>query len=216
MTSSEELIVESKSRLSILVIEDTPEYAANALEELRDKQGHSVTVATTLEEVADAIKDGKFDFILSDVHFPKKEGMEPEANVSDILELSYHLDVPVCFVTRADHHGLLDKVDEGYISIRAVTLGDIMQTKLDLSRTGGVLPEKELFRKMKFTGGQSIKEDTKTSEIWERALTIARNSTAQSDPVGNSIRKVRGTIPGIDFKAEKGVPRITIRKKLSV
>jgi CheY-like chemotaxis protein len=207
MENSDELIVESKSRLSILVIEDNTDYATNAVEALT-QEGHKVVTHSTLEQALHALKGERFDYILSDVHIPENEGSEPTAHVSAILDIAYKTDTSVCFVTKADHHGLLDLRDEGYIALKAVTLGDIALTMTEISRSEKKLTEAELFRKMKVTESKNIKACSKTPDIWKTALEMARDAVTKLNPVGAAIRKVRKTIPGVDFEAKKGMLRI--------
>ncbi len=203
---AEELMVEEKSRLTVLVIEDNKEFAANALNALK---GNVVFLATTLVEASELAKDIKFDIILSDVHVPEREGMEPEAIVTAITDICLATGTTVCFVTKADHHGILELGDEGYVSLRATTQGRALMAKMKSSRKGDST-EAELFRNLGNTESENIKSGSKTQEIWSRALVMAMNAQAKSTPVGRAIRQV-GKI-GLGVINDNGVPKVVPRK----
>jgi CheY-like chemotaxis protein len=62
-----------------LIIEDGPEQRRHAQNQI---QGHSLTFATTAEEVP---KMEQFDFVLTDLFLPKSEGEEPDPEVGECL-----------------------------------------------------------------------------------------------------------------------------------
>ena len=208
MDSSDGLMVEEKSRLSILVIEDNPEFGRNAMEALK---GHDVTLVTTLHEALDTTINRKFDFILSDVHFPIKSGRDSEAIVREVLNMGFKSDTPVCFVTKADHHGLVEMGDEGYVSLRAATVGMIASTFIETSRSKEEITEADLFRKMKVSKSENVKADSKTPEIWSRALEMLRNVSANPCSLTRAIKKVRGI--GVDVEIKDGMPKVVPSKK---
>lgn len=201
-------MVEDRSRLSILVIEDSPEFGKNALEAL---EGYDVTLVTTLDEAFGAIDGRKFDYILSDVHFPENEGEEPKASVSVVLAIGFGSDTPVCFVTKADHHGLMDHGDEGYVSLRAILVGDIASTFLQVSRSGGEITEADMFRKVEASRSENIKSDSKSPEIWSNALDMLRNASANPSSLTRAIKKIRGL--GLDVEIKDGMPKVVPPKK---
>jgi len=196
-------LVEQQSKLSILVLEDMPNYGSNALAALK---GHDARLVTTLEEAKGAMKERKFDFILSDAHVPISAGGDPTAVVSAILQACYDSGTPLCFVTKADHHGLLDKQEEGYITIRAVTLGDAAETYMQLSRSVKTRSEGDIFREMKSTAGENIPIGSKTPEVWLRALEMLRNASTKPSPIAGAIRKARSV--GMDVVIENGLPKV--------
>jgi len=202
---AEELMVEEKSRPKILIIEDNPEFAANAKKAL---EGNLIFLTTTLREAKELAKDIEFDFILSDVHVPVREGQEPTAIVSEVMRICTRSGMPVCFVTKADHHGILDLGDEGYVSLRATTQGRVLTTRMKLAGNGQ--SEADLFRNLNTAESRNIKSGSKTPDIWRMALAMAENAGAKPTPVGRAIRQV-GKI-GLDVTVEKGMPKVIPRR----
>ncbi|MBU0527366.1 response regulator [Candidatus Micrarchaeota archaeon] len=203
---AEELMVEEKSRLTILVIEDNKEFGANALSALK---GNVVFLATTLVEAKELAKDIKFDTILSDVHVPERDGMEPEAIVAAITDICLATGTTVCFVTKADHHGILDLGDEGYVSLRATTQGRALMTKMKSSKNNAT-SEADLFRNLETTESKNIKSGSKTPEIWNKALAMALNAKTKPTSVGRAIRQV-GKI-GLGVINDGVMPKVIPRK----
>jgi len=201
---SDPLLVEGKSRLSVLVIEDSPEFGRNALEALK---GHDVRLATTLNGALDALASGtKFDFMLSDAHVPLRDGEQPVAIILGMLETCFEKDIPVCFVTKADHHGLIDLADEGYVSLRAVTLGEASDALMSLSRSKEEATAKKVFSTIKPAAADNVKTDSKTPELWAKALEMVRNAATKPTSVTMAIRKVRSI--GLDVVMDRGMPRV--------
>ncbi len=200
---SDGLMTEEKSRPSILVIEDSPKFGRNAREGLK---GCQVTLVTTLDDAMKALRDGKFDFVLSDVHFPESKSKRPKANVSEMLNLAYKHDIPLCFVTKADHHGMIDLGDEGRVSLMAVTVGDIATTFMDPSVLQKKPDEKDLFRQMKTSARDKIRSSSKTPETWGRALELVRNASANPSPITRAIKKIRGI--GLDVAVKNGMAKV--------
>jgi len=207
---SDALLVDKKSRFSILVLEDNPEYGKNALAALKE---HDAKLVTTLNGAKEALKAGKFDFILSDVHVPINSGSEPTPVVSEMLQVCFSTSIPVCFVTKADHHGLLEKMDEGYISIKAVTLGEAATTFMEFSSSEKKKSEPEIFREMKSAASQNARTESKTPEVWLKALEIIRNASSKPNPTAGAIRKVRSL--GMDVEIRGGQPVVRPAKEKS-
>lgn len=204
-------MVEENSRLSILVIEDNPEYGRNALQGLK---GHNVVLAASLHAALDILVEmgnrrPLFDCIISDVHVPVDEGEEPRSLVSVLLNLAYGNEVPVCFVTRADHHGMLDLGDEGYVSLVAMDFSAISQSLLEKGRKEG-MSEQELFRSLKSSARENLKTSSKSPEIWARALQMLQNCSARASPLAGAIRQVRSI--GLDVGFGGLVPRVVPRE----
>jgi|GEM_PF-2996183 len=208
-------MIEDKSRLKILVIEDKMEFGGNALEAL---DNHDVTLATNLEaamKIGLEVCEGRrprFDFILSDVHFPVNDGEEPRANVSKVLDIARALHIPVCFVTQADHHGLLDLGGEGYIALRALDSGRMFLTEMNIQREGRKPCESELFRDLEGKG-ENIKSSSKTPDVWRKALQMVQNLSIKPGSVTAAMRKVR-KVTGLDTVAEGRVPKLAPPRKL--
>jgi CheY-like chemotaxis protein len=202
-------LTEDKSKPVVLVIEDNPVFLGNAVAALKTCK---VIPVMDLEQALRALESIDIDFILSDVHFPEAQGQEPKANVAAIIEKAYEKDIPLCFVTKADHHGLLDLGDEGYVSLKAITLGDIAHTRMELAKPGEVLDDKGLFRKIKASESKNLRTGDKTPEVWNKALEILRNASTKSNPLGGAIKQVRRTI-GLDVTFKDGMPRLALPKK---
>jgi CheY-like chemotaxis protein len=200
-----ELMVEGNKTLDILVIEDNQDYGVNALTELA---GHNVTLAANLESALLLLSQEKFDYILSDVNFPSKDGEEPRENIEAVMREALESNTPVCIVTKADHHGLLELGDEGYITIKALTLG-----KLAMSL--GEMSDGYNFKKVNAEKSENIKAGEKTPEIWRKALSMLQTAVAGSKfCVDLSIRQVAG-LTGMSFKVKPGgkLPLITVPKR---
>lgn len=202
------VIHEDLSRPFVLVIEDNPEFLQNAVEGL--KEFCTVMTAQTLDEAREIMRQGAVRILLSDVHFPASKGEEPEANVSAVLELAWEHDVPVCFVTRADHHGHLDQGDEGFVSLKALELGDIGATRMKVAREKRqgypVVGEARLFGCLHSECKKRIFAEGKDAEVWREALQLARNAVAKAGPLAFSIRAVRKI--GMDVDMSQRVPTV--------
>ncbi len=202
MEPEDALMVESKSRLRILVVEDNPAFMENALRAIAGK-GHDALPATNLEEVLH-LGRLNLDFILSDVHFPDERGGKPVENIVPLMHAALEANVPICFVTQADHHGLTES-NEGYISIKPLTIGNLFETLAEL--TGPKADQaKKAFLSVKSTNPMNIKANAKTPEIWARAIDGLRNACAQApgpvELVARAVTKDSGLVVGV----EKGLP----------
>lgn len=201
---SDELMVEGKSKLSVLVLEHEPESAANALSALR---GHDVIRVTNLHDAMDRmIGGGDFDIILSVARLPVKEGEEPTAIVSEVISMCYGSGTPTCFIARTDEEGSIG--GDGHISLKSFSSGRVFATILESS--GGKRTEQELFSELKTSEAESIRCGSKTPEIWERALRMAANASVEVSSFGKVIRFVRKSGYGVDIK--DGTPRIIPKK----
>ncbi len=201
MASEDGLMVERKSRYRILVVEDNPEFMENALRAIAGK-GHDALPATNLEEVLH-LERLKLDFILSDVHFPNELGGEPVENIVPLMHAALEANVPICFVTQADHHGLTES-DQGYISIKPLTISDLLQTLMTL-RQPNADKTKKAFSSVQSTDSMVIEAGAKTREIWETAFERLQNVCAQKPrPIELVIRTVRETA-GVKVGVENGL-----------
>ncbi|MCX8198281.1 MAG: response regulator [Candidatus Micrarchaeota archaeon] len=105
-----EPIVEGIRFKNVLLIEDNPEYARNALDALKEK-GYEATLATTRQEAFRHMRTGKYDFVLSDLNFPTMSGREPTDQTNFLLSNCLLFKLPLAVVTKGDHHG----VEEGMV-----------------------------------------------------------------------------------------------------
>ena len=208
-----ELMVEEKSRLSVLVIEDNEHFGGNAgLVCQRDSRVRCFSVIGDLQRAKEIFglkmkSKAPFDVILSDVHVPEREGEEPRPIISEILDICRSSGTPVCFVTRADHHGMLELGDEGFVSLKATTQGRALKTQMELGEKADAA---ELFRKLKTTESRIIRSDGKGAEVWEAALQMAMNARAKPTPLGMAVRKV-GKL-GLEVTSHNGMPRIVPKR----
>ncbi len=203
-----DVMLEQKSRLSILVVEDNAEFSKNAVEGLLKE--NNLSLVGTLEDAMELCfeagqgRRAKFDFILSDAHVPVKHGSEPVPVVSEIVHLAYGSSIPLCFVTRADHHGLIDEDHGDHITLKAAGSGDIAVSLLKISAVKEP-SQKEVFRLLE-GANESVKSDSKSPEIWGKALQMLQNRSTRSSPLGIAINKMRET--GVDVRFEDGMPRV--------
>ena len=88
----------------ILVVEDTIEQIAIATKLLQEK-GYQFLVAQNLEEAQFAIRTGKFDGVLTDLHFPEKEGVDnaPPCGFA-VLVLCTEKSLPAAMISDINHH----------------------------------------------------------------------------------------------------------------
>jgi CheY-like chemotaxis protein len=199
MSAADGLMIERKSRLTILVVEDNHEFGLNALAAL---PGHDIFLATNLEEAVASLARFKPDFVISDVHFPAELGGKPAENIVPLMHAALEANVPICFVTQADHHGLTER-DEGFIAIKPVTISGLTQTLMELTRPNQ--DTLKAFHTVKSDNSATLKACEKTPEIWARALDMLRNACAKASPLELAIRKVRETV-GVRVGVEKGLP----------
>jgi CheY-like chemotaxis protein len=203
MTADDGLMTEKKSKYTILVVEDNHDFALDALKAVSEK-GHYPILATNLEEAIPAVGRLKPDFILSDVHFPTELGGEPVENITLLMQTALEANVPICFVTRADHHGLTER-DEGYVSIKPLTMSDLMQTLMTLTQPNAD-KTKKAFSSVQSTDPLAMKADAKTPEIWGMAFERLLNACAQKPrPIELAIRAVSATV-GVTVGVENGLP----------
>ncbi len=198
-----------KNRLTLLVIEDNLEFAKSAHEAFSG--AHEIIFASELVSALTIIRSRKVDFIISDVHFPYREGEKPKENIRELLFDAMERTIPICFVTQADHHGLTELNEEGYVAIRALNMDDLAESLFGITRERN--REKKLFSQLTSMNSKTLNANSKTPEIWSRALGMLRNACAQpSKSVARAIGKVRGL--GLTVTAKNGMPQvIPIRSK---
>ncbi len=198
-----DLMPSDQNRLTVLVVEDNPEFARNAQEALFRSQ--TVIVASELSGALSMIRSTKIDLILSDVRFPSKPKEEPKENIRELLFDAMERTIPICFVTQADHHGLTELNESGYVAIRALNMDDLAQSLFEITRKRN--REKKLFSQLKTGNSKTITSDSKTPEIWSSALDMLRNACAQPNrPVAKAIEQVCGL--GLSVTAKKGMPQV--------
>jgi len=117
---------DNTSRLRVLVIEDTPAFAAEALK----LPNCEVKTAATLAQALEAMDGFKPDIVLSDVHFPTREGEAPKAQTREVIDACLWHALPFAFVTRVGgaHTNLQERGEGNRIAILAMTPGQAMNT----------------------------------------------------------------------------------------
>ncbi len=178
-----EQMAPDKNRLSLLVVEDNPEYAINAREAFRK---HDVLIATSLEDALGMLRSKKIDLIISDVHFPSRRGEEPKENISTLMHDSLERGIPIVFITKADHHGLVEDEREvkngSYFAIRSLPLPRLEQSICILAKqeaektTAGLSSFSRLFP----AHFETVRGASKTSAMWVQALQMLRNDCAKA------------------------------------
>lgn len=88
----------------ILVVEDASEQIATVTSLLQEK-GYRYLVAQNLEEAQFAIQTGTFSGVLTDLHFPEKEGADkmPPCGFA-VLVLCVEKSLPVVVISDINHH----------------------------------------------------------------------------------------------------------------
>jgi CheY-like chemotaxis protein len=202
-------MVEPKSRLRILVVEDNHEFALSALSAC---MGNDVLLATNLEEAVPAILKYRPDFILSDVHFPAVLGKEPAENIVPLMQAALEAGVPVCFVTLGDHHGLTELDEKGFVSIKPLTISGLVQTLMETTGLNSD-PLRSAFSSVKSESPQVIRSAGKTREIWATALERLQHACMQAPgPVELAARAVRSAT-GLGIGVANGVPVLRAVRK---
>lgn len=193
-----------KSQLKILVVEDTDAFAESAKVAF---ERHELVFAKTLDEAKELAAKNKLDCIISDVNFPKIEGISPTDNTKEMLDLALSDNLPIAFVTRADHHGIVQKLEEGFVAVAALTPADVMSSLMFLTGKDSTDPPFVRLLGNKHT----FKSCEKQPEIWAFALDTLRNITVKNQSVLNQTLKMIGR-NGIRFKVRNGEPLLDIEK----
>jgi len=197
-----------QNRLTVLVVDDNSEFVVNAQQALY--RSHNVIAAEDLNGASSVIRSTRVDLILSDVHFPSKPGEEPKENIRELLFDAMERNIPICFVTQADHHGLTELDEEGFVAIRALNVDDLAQSLFGITQERN--REKPLFSQLKTANSKTLNARSKTPEIWATALDMLRNACAQPKrPVAKAIDQVRGL--GVSVTAKGGMPQLIPAKK---
>ncbi|MCX6774192.1 MAG: hypothetical protein NTY68_04330 [Candidatus Micrarchaeota archaeon] len=206
--ASEEVFVENSPRPSVLVVEDNMTFAEMARNGLKGE--YSVSIAHTLWEAIDLIGSKKFDFILSDVMFPAKKGYYDTDNSMAMLQIALNKAVPIAFVTRGDHHGMITGLIESekpQISIKCLSLGDIHNSLVNMGHNHQKKPD---FNCITASHSKVMNAENKDQVIWSYALINLKNISAKSSPISASMKKVKGILgEGIGFEMKSGAIRLT-------
>ncbi|MBD3210710.1 hypothetical protein GF318_04995 [Candidatus Micrarchaeota archaeon] len=204
MSDSEGLMVEGKSRLTVLVIEDNGQFGDNAMEALK---GHRAMLATTLDDALMVLNSIEVDAVLSDVHFPANHGDKARENILPVMMIALEKNIPLSVVTGADHHGNPENQDEGFVALSAFTPDQLL-----LSLSSPAEKNCPLMRNLAASDSITIRSDSKTPKIWGRSLDMLMNACARpKSGLGMAMKQVRKL--GLSVTAKDGVPRVTLRKK---
>jgi CheY-like chemotaxis protein len=205
--ANEEIFVEQSSRPSILVVDDNRTFAEMAKNGLKE---YDVFMAYTLEEAVCIAEIRKFDFILSDVMFPTEKGFEDTDNSKAMLQIALKKMVPIAFVTRGDHHGMITGLidtEQSQIAIKCLSLRDIHNSLVILSHLGQKKPD---FNCIAASYSKVMHAEAKDQSIWSCALINLQNVSANETPISASMKKVREVLGGnIGFEMRQGGIRLT-------
>jgi len=113
-------------KLEILVVEDQPKHLADVKVVLdgRKQYGIEADYVSTLDDTKRKLEEKKYDGILSDVFFPKREGEEDLASGLWVAEYGIQNGVPFILVTSTYHHGEKTEPVNKWLSHKGLQLVD--------------------------------------------------------------------------------------------
>ena len=224
---------------NILVIEDTPQFAKNALE----LENCQITLAGDMKTAIKLMREQKFDMVLSDLNFPTREGEKPKSQHRAIAVHCLYNNLPVAIVTMGDHHGTPHDQSsyrgEYYVFIKAFTPSDLVYLLADNGFREGyrsyhkdyTVPEFSLMR-LPDTIPESLKtykehqmsnQPVKDTANWKKALSLLETSIAARNTKENVVSFwTSGFMKGLTIPksgSHSGVPtppKSTGEKKLAV
>ena len=186
----------------VLVIEDTPEFAQNALA----LENCKVTVAQNMKEAVQLLKHQEFDMVLSDLNFPTlPEGKPKRQDIAIAVHCLWH-NLPLAVVTRGDP-GTEQHIRSTIMNIHTFTPDDLVHC---LAEHGFVNRYKVLHKEetVKFSilapgndvyfdgiSSCTIKREeirgqpAKTPEIWQKALKMLELSIAERQSKDRTFEK---------------------------
>jgi CheY-like chemotaxis protein len=203
----------------ILVIEDDENNLQNA-KKAYGSAGFIVETCKTVEDGIKKIKEGNFNYIVSDVNIPYKEGEEPKDHSKDIIKACYEKGVSLVFVSAAGAHGYSFTESRKITIILALRDPDGLYTILSKNfkdfipeRGAGILEEldatsfflgaalrvryppdkttRDLFEE-NGVKCEILDEEEKTERVWRLALsTLERLRDRELSPLGELIKKRR-------------------------
>ncbi len=192
MAEADALLVEEKSRLSVLVIEGNGECGFNALAGL---SGYcDVKLVATLEQAIDTLSRQSFDLVLSGAHVPLKEGEKAGDIVRQVMAECLWAGTPVCFIT--EEGADIDFRAEGYISITATPGGEKLATEVEIARPGIDEQSLNLFRILRISK-DGEKGAHKSPDIWNLAFEMTRAAALERAVVSGVTPRIAGSNPDV-------------------
>lgn len=164
MTQSDSLLVEHRSRYSVLVIDGDQLSGCHALEALR---GMGVTWVTSLEDAMLVTSQKKFDFILASPRVSEARAGKLCDLPGEITALAYRHHAPICFISRTDEEGRnVEKPD--HLTFRAASTGNLADSMRFIGSNGK--SHKGLLEGLSFTCTYTLPGETRTPGIWLKGL----------------------------------------------
>jgi response regulator RpfG family c-di-GMP phosphodiesterase len=195
----EALLAEDRSRFTIMVVEDRPEFWANAIEALI---GENIIVATSLEDANDVLRERDVDYILSDVSFPDRRGGKARENTKSILFAALKENIPVCFVSRKESNGLNGTITKGHIAISALNTEDVFNSLLKIDSL-----EKDVFSRLEASARGLVQAESKSIQVWRQAFDMLRIASVKTSNIARALE--RGRRMGVKITVRDGLPMIT-------
>ncbi|MCX6769942.1 MAG: hypothetical protein NT051_04665 [Candidatus Micrarchaeota archaeon] len=176
----------------VLVIEDTPAFAENALA----LENCRVTLAGDMKTAIALMRGQQFDMVLSDLNFPAREGQDPKRQDLAIAVHCLWHNLPVAVVTRGDpgterHNG------NPFINIHTFTPDDMVFClsahgflkrfnkvqdkevgKFDILQPGNDVYFEKLASQCTIKREHLAGETVKSAEIWKKAVGMLEASIA--------------------------------------
>lgn len=164
MSQSDSLLVEQRSRYSVLVIDGDQLSGCNALEALR---GMGVTWVTSLEDAMLVANQKKFDFILASPRVSEERGGKLCDLPGEITALAYRHHAPICFISCTDEDGRsVERPD--HLTFQAASTENLADSMIAIGRNGK--PQGKLLEGLRFTCTYTMPGEARTPNIWLKGL----------------------------------------------
>lgn len=184
-------LTDSLKTRRVLVIEDNPEFANNAL----GLSNCKVTLASDMKTAAKLMREQEFDMVLSDLNFPTREGGQAKRQDLPIAVHCLYHNLPLAVVTRGDSFEE-QHVNSTIIEIYTFTPSDLMvclfktgilkgtawENKFSIRKAGEDYwgeSKKNTIKKKALMGVAS-----KDTEIWKKAIEMLESSLLERERIG--------------------------------
>ena len=128
---------------NLLVVEDNADYLAQVKDLLSKRTTSPISLnvqyASTLEESLEALKTHDFDGVMSDLFFPKSQGLEEELNGCTVAQQVFDKGLPLVLVTSTYHHDGKTEPASNWAHQRNTSLIDTGTTSKGKNFLGGLL-----------------------------------------------------------------------------
>lgn len=193
MSQSDSLLVEGRSRYSVLVIDGDQLSGCNALEALR---GMGVTWVTSLEDARLVVAEKKYDFILSSAKASESRGGAQCALAGQIISLAFRHNCPLCLISRTDSEGQMGERAD-HLTFRAASTENLADNMMFISRNGKSTDA--LLAQMKCTLTYRLPGTELTPQVWLKALEMLQAMCMKP--------KVELKPPGAEGRRPTPIPR---------